>query len=217
MKHLTSAVLMLISLSLSVTSLASASASEEAALTDFLARIKNLKTLDARFTQSTRDNHGQVLQSMSGQLTVAKPGKLRWHTDAPFEQLVVSDGELVWVYDMDLEQVTIRDMDQRVQETPALLLTGDAGNVEKSFVVAEESAAGETIFQLVPKDSSQLFESLEFHYRGDQIVRMMIFDAAGQITEINFSEVTVNQAVDSQAFVFNVPEGVDVIDGRHGR
>ena len=214
-KHLISAVLMLISLTMA--SIAPAYADNDAALNDFLARIKNLQTLDSRFEQSTRDNHGQVLQSMTGQLTVAKPGKLRWHTDEPFEQLVVSDGELVWVYDMDLEQVTIRDMDQRIQETPALLLTGDAGNLEKSFLVEEEKAGDETVFQLVPKDNSQLFESLEFHYRDQQIVRMMIFDAAGQITEISFDGVAINQPVDDQAFVFNVPEGVDVIDGRHGR
>ncbi|MAK89977.1 MAG: outer membrane lipoprotein carrier protein LolA [Oleibacter sp.] len=214
-KHLISAVLMLISLT--IASIAPAYADNDAALKDFLARIKNLQTLDSRFEQSTRDNHGQLLQSMTGQLTVAKPGKLRWHTDEPFEQLVVSDGELVWVYDMDLEQVTIRDMDQRIQETPALLLTGDAGNVEKSFLVEEEKAGDETVFQLVPKDNSQLFESLEFHYRDQQIVRMMIFDAAGQITEIRFDGVAINQPVDDQAFVFNVPEGVDVIDGRHGR
>ncbi|MAS25517.1 MAG: outer membrane lipoprotein carrier protein LolA [Oceanospirillaceae bacterium] len=214
-KHLISAVLMLISLTMA--SIAPAYADNDAALNDFLARIKNLQTLDSRFEQSTRDNHGQVLQSMTGQLTVAKPGKLRWHTDEPFEQLVVSDGELVWVYDMDLEQVTIRNMDQRIQETPALLLTGDAGNVEKSFLVEEEKAGDEIVFQLVPKDNSQLFESLEFHYRDQQIVRMMIFDAAGQITEISFDGVAINQPVDDQAFVFNVPEGVDVIDGRHGR
>ena len=214
-KHLISAVLMLISLTMA--SIAPAYADNDAALNDFLARIKNLQTLDSRFEQSTRDNHGQVLQSMTGQLTVAKPGKLRWHTDEPFAQLVVSDGELVWVYDMDLEQVTIRNMDQRIQETPALLLTGDAGNVEKSFLVEEEKAGDEIVFQLVPKDNSQLFESLEFHYRDQQIVRMMIFDAAGQITEISFDGVAINQPVDDQAFVFNVPEGVDVIDGRHGR
>ena len=81
-KHLISAVLMLISLTMA--SIAPAYADNDAALNDFLARIKNLQTLDSRFEQSTRDNHGQVLQSMTGQLTVAKPGKLRWHTDEPF-------------------------------------------------------------------------------------------------------------------------------------
>lgn len=189
----------------------------DAALADFLGRIKSLQTMDAAFAQSTKDHDGQVLQQMTGRLMVAKPGKMRWETDAPFEQLVVADGQLVWIYDMDLEQVTIREMDQRVQETPALLLTGDAAEVEQSFIVEEEKTSEETVFQLVPKDPSQLFESLEFHYRGSQLARMMIYDAAGQVTEIQFRDVRTNKTVDSAAFIFDVPEGVDVIDGRHDR
>lgn len=189
----------------------------ETALADFLQRVKSLQSMDAEFDQATRDNSGKVLQAMSGSLLVAKPGKMRWQTAAPYEQLVVADGKLVWTYDMDLEQVTIRDMDQRIQETPALLLTGSAEDVEKSFVVAEEKTTSDRVFQLVPKDPSQLFESLEFHYQGEKLARMMIFDAAGQVTEISFRNVQLNQPMDKHAFVFDVPEGVDVIDGRHGR
>jgi len=192
-------------------------AANEAALADFMNKVKSLQTMEADFEQTTRDGMGRVLQQMTGRLVVAKPGKMRWSTNEPFEQLVVSDGEMVWIYDMDLEQVTLRDMDQRVQETPALLLTGEATDVEKSFLIDEEKTSSDHVFQLVPKDPSQLFESLEFHYRGKQISRMMIFDAAGQITEIAFSNARINHDIDSQAFVFDVPEGVDVIDGRHGR
>ncbi|WP_186435866.1 outer membrane lipoprotein chaperone LolA [Thalassolituus sp. C2-1] len=197
-------------------SLPSGAQSSSDALADFLLRLKQLQSLESSFVQTTRDTSGRILQQMSGSLTVAKPGKMRWQTDAPFEQLVVSDGKLIWIYDMDLEQVTIRDMDQRVQETPALLLSGSTADVEKSFVVAKEMASNEIIFQLVPKDPSQLFESLEFHYQGKNLKRMMIYDAAGQVTEISFSAANVNTAVDPAAFIFDVPEGVDVIDGRHG-
>lgn len=194
-----------------------ATIADEAALADFMSRVKSLQALEADFQQVTRDSSGRILQQMSGQLVVAKPGKMRWSTAAPYEQLVVSDGEQVWIYDMDLEQVTLRDMDQRVQETPALLLTGKAENVEKSFLIDERKTDSDHIFRLQPKDPSQLFESLEFHYQGRQIVRMVILDAAGQVTDITFANTRINHPVDTQAFVFDVPEGVDVIDGRHGR
>ena len=46
---------------------------------------------------------------------------------------------------------------------------------------------------------------------------MRIFDATGQITEISFNNLQANQGVDKQAFQFEIPDGVDVIDGRHGR
>ncbi len=185
------------------------------ALANFLARLQQLQSLEADFTQVTRDNTGRTLQQLNGTLTVAKPGKMRWQTAAPYEQLVVSDGELVWIYDMDLEQVTIRNMDLRVQETPALLLSGDSAQVGQNFTVAESVQGDFSRYQLIPKDRSQLFEKLEFQYQQQQLESMRIYDAAGQITEIVFARIKTNKPTDHQAFIFDVPEGVDVIDGRH--
>lgn len=185
------------------------------ALKNFVNQIESLNSLEAAFTQNTRDANGRSLQQIQGMLSVAKPGKMRWETAAPYEQLIVSDGELLWIYDMDLEQVTIRTMGQSLQETPALLLSGDVSEVEKSFIVAQERSAAATVYQLVPKDKSQLFETLEFHYQKNTLQRMRIYDATGQVTDIQFRNVKLNQKMDSHAFIFDVPEGVDVIDGRN--
>lgn len=187
------------------------------ALNAFLERLTALQSLDANFVQATRDNNGRTLQELKGTLIVAKPGKMRWQTTPPFEQLVVSDGELVWIYDMDLEQVTIRNMDQRVQETPALLLSGDTAEIGRNFTVKQKVTGAITRFELEPKDRSQLFDRLDFQYNKDQLETMSIYDAAGQETSIVFSKVRTNKPIDEQAFYFEVPEGVDVIDGRHER
>lgn len=183
-------------------------------LASFLLQLKGMESFQADFIQTSKTQTGEILQQMVGELSVAKPGKMRWQTEDPYAQLVVSDGQLIWVYDMDLEQVTIRNMDQRVQETPALLLSGDAGQIDASFVVSLEDSGDQALYQLVPKDPSQLFQSLEFHYRQNTLVRMMIFDAAGQVTEIAFSDQQANKPIDEQAFTFDVPDDVDVIDGR---
>lgn len=197
-----------------MSSLALAADTQSSGLKEFLAKLQGVENFQAAFVQTSRAQGGEILQQMQGTLSVAKPGKMRWETEDPYAQLVVSDGQLIWVYDMDLEQVTIRNMDQRVQETPALLLSGDTDQIDASFVVSYEASGKNSLFQLVPKDPSQLFQSLEFHYEGKILQRMMIFDAAGQVTEIAFSEQKANEAIDEQAFIFDVPEGVDVIDGR---
>ena len=184
---------------------------------ELLERLQALNSLQAQFEQRTLAKDGKVLQQLTGQLQVARPGKMRWQTDDPYPQLVVSDGELLWIYDMDLEQVTIRDMDQRVQQTPALLLSGQADVIKGNFNVSADNQDGQRIYHLQPLDNSQLFEELRFAYHGEQLARMEILDAAGQRTEIRFEQVTRNGQQDATAFVFDVPEGVDVIDGRHDR
>ena len=192
----------------------------ETALQEFTQRLQGLQSLETQFQQVTLDQSGEVLQSLAGMLTVERPGKMRWQTEPPYEQLVVSDGELVWIYDMDLEQVTIRALEARLQDTPALLLSGNVAEIADNYDVVlddlGDAAALDARYRLTPHDRSQLFEALEFDYLGDRITHMRIFDAAGQITEIRFDEQVTNPTLDQAAFYFIVPEGVDVIDGRQG-
>ena len=191
------------------------SALADDALNAFIKRLDSVSSMETHFEQVTVDQSGSVLQSISGLLTVARPGKMRWETQPPYEQLVVSDGELVWIYDMDLEQVTIRELEQKLQDTPALLLSGNTSEIGANYTVAMAEQKGLTRFTLTPRDSSQLFEALEFDYEKGRLTMMRIFDAAGQVTEIRFTDLQLNTDLDPQAFWFDLPEGVDVIDGRH--
>ena len=186
------------------------------ALEEFTSRLTSLNSMETEFSQVTMDQNGEVLQSLSGTLSVQRPGKMRWQTNPPYEQLVVSDGESVWVYDMDLEQVTIRNLESKLQETPALLLSGDVSNISDSYTATREQAGKAVRYRLRPQDASQLFEALEFDYVNDEVEFMRIFDAAGQITEIRFTGQRVNPELDPAAFTFVAPDDVDVIDGRHG-
>ena len=197
---------------------ASTAQADAEALTALVDNLSSTENLQADFVQTTRDDLGQELQSLQGNIIVEQPGKLRWETLDPYPQLVVSDGELLWAYDMDLEQVTIRNLEQRMQDTPALLLSGDSAEISANFDVDQLKERTENVeeFILTPKDTSQLFSELKLAFENDTLSRMMILDAAGQKTLIEFSKVELNQSLDALTFVFDVPEGVDVIDGRHG-
>ena len=78
-----------------VSALAAASLSAHAGEQD-VQRLTQLleksQTIDARFTQMTVGAGGSSLQQTAGQMTVKRPGLFYWHTDAPQEQVVVSDG-----------------------------------------------------------------------------------------------------------------------------
>lgn len=186
-------------------------------LEGFIERLNQLSSMEATFEQRTYDKQGRVLQSLGGLLSVAKPGKMRWQTNPPYEQLVVSDGESVWIYDMDLEQVTIRNLERRLQDTPALLLSGNTEEISQNFDVKQEALPqNSTRYLLTPFDVSQLFSLIEFDYKGDTLELMRIRDAVGQVTEITFSNQKINPEIDNQGFVFDIPDDVDVIDGRNG-
>lgn len=196
-------------------------ANTQGAVQALQAELGAVTSFSARFRQTTQDGLGNTLQTVNGFMQVAKPGKLRWQTEGLYEQLVISDGKSIWIYDADLEQVSIKNMDNRLSETPALLLGGDISAIDDDFIVTQTNVETGQLFILQPKDTSQLFDSLElsFHTRAEENVlqQMVIRDASGQVTEISFEDAHKNPAFKSELFSFDIPDGVDVIDGRQGR
>lgn len=173
--------------------------------------LQKIETLTGRFSQLSLDGTGTQLQETSGEISLKRPGQFRWHTDEPMEQLLVSNGEKVWLYDPDLEQVTIQNLDQRLTHTPALLLSGDVSAISDNFEVSHQ-AAGEVVdFTLKPKSKDTLFDSLRLSFRGGVINDMQMVDGVGQRTNILFQGVELNQPLNADLFTFEIPEGADVI------
>ncbi len=73
---------------------------------DLTTFTKGLKGLDGQFTQQVFDANGKPKETSSGRVALSAPHLFRWEYNKPYEQLIVADGQRVWVYDPDLQQVT---------------------------------------------------------------------------------------------------------------
>lgn len=173
--------------------------------------LQKAETLTGRFSQLSLDGTGTQLQETSGEMMLKRPGQFRWHTDEPMEQLLVSDGKKVWLYDPDLEQVTIQTLDQRLTHTPALLLSGDVSTISENFEVSHKEAGDVVDFTLKPKAKDTLFDNLRLSFRGGLINDMQLIDSVGQRTNILFHGVKMNEPLKAGLFTFEIPEGTDVI------
>ena len=168
-------------------------------------------TITARFSQLTLDGSGTQLQETAGEMAVKRPGLFYWHTDAPQEQTMISDGQKVTLWDPDLEQATIKKLDQRLTQTPALLLSGDVSKISESFDITSKQAGDVMDFTLKPKTKDTLFDSLRLSFRGGKINDMQLIDSVGQRTNILFTGVKVNEPIPASKFKFDIPKGADVI------
>ncbi|WGV23133.1 outer membrane lipoprotein chaperone LolA [Pseudomonas putida] len=173
--------------------------------------LEKSQTIEANFSQLTLDAGGTSLQETSGKMTVKRPGLFYWHTDAPQEQVVVSDRTNVTLWDPDLEQATIKKLDQRLNQTPALLLSGDVSKISQSFDISSKEQGEVMDFTLKPKTKDTLFDSLRVSFRKGLINDMQLIDSVGQRTNILFNGVKANQAVPDSKFKFDIPKGADVI------
>ncbi|MCG8291867.1 outer membrane lipoprotein chaperone LolA [Pseudomonas entomophila] len=173
--------------------------------------LEKSQTITARFSQLTLDASGTSLQEANGEMAVKRPGLFYWHTDAPQEQVVVSDGQKVTLWDPDLEQATIKKLDVRLSQTPALLLSGDVSKISQSFDISSKEQGEVTDFTLKPKTKDTLFDSLRVSFRKGLINDMQLIDSVGQRTNILFNGVKANEAIPPSKFKFDVPKGADII------
>ncbi|MDV6317404.1 outer membrane lipoprotein chaperone LolA [Chromohalobacter sp. HP20-39] len=182
---------------------------------DAAARLSNLlepvKSYSADFEQQILDGSGQRLQKVEGHMWLSRPGKFHWEVDAPYQQVVVSDGNKVYLYDPDLKQVSVRPLDKRVTHTPALLLSGSTEALMKNYEVTSRKKSGIETFTLIPKSPDTLFESLELTFEDGRLEGLQMADSTGQRTAISFENIELNGDIAASRFDFEIPEGADVI------
>src|SRR5690554_3601653 len=154
--------------------------------------LSQARTMTGGFSQMTLSSNGANLQETTGTLALKRPGMFRWHTDPPLEQLLISDGEQMWLYDPDLEQVTIQKMDKRLSHTPALLLSGDVSKLQESFDIELTDGGSVVDFTLTPREADSMFDSLRVSFNDGLINDMQMSDPVGQRTNILFHNVQLN-------------------------
>ncbi len=172
--------------------------------------LSGVQTFQAQFVQFIADKTGAIQQT-SGTLKARKPGYFYWHTDPPLEQVVVSDGEKVSVFDPDLEQVTIQKMDEEKRQSPAMLLSGDVAKIKATYQVTSESMEGVRVFSLVPLSKESLFDRLQMKFVQGTLVEMRLRDGLGQKTTLSFLNVEMNPSLSDADFELQLPDGVDII------
>jgi len=193
---------------LSLISLAHAE-SAEAALARFLDGVSSYQ---ASFTQEQTDERGMKIQSSSGTMALSRPGKFRWQYAAPAQQLIVTDGVTLWLYDEDLKQVTVRPAAEALLGTPAALLAQKKTLTETFAISDEGEVRGVRQLKLRPKSSDSDFQDVTLWLRNGEPQRMLFRDTLGGATDIIFKQIKVNARLDAKRFQFVPPAGVEVID-----
>ncbi|MGH1371573.1 MAG: outer membrane lipoprotein chaperone LolA [Cellvibrionaceae bacterium] len=166
-----------------------------------------LQSLAGSFDQRQTGAEGELLSESSGEFKMQRPGLLRWQTVEPFPQLLVTDGVDIWMYDPDLEQVTISKVASQLNNTPAVIFSGDLEQLNKSYRV---TFRGGDQYRLRPIDSENSFQRLDLAFTDGVLSEMVILDSFGQLTEFRLRNVSPSDSLSLDEFQFVPPEGTDV-------
>ncbi|EKD77067.1 MAG: hypothetical protein ACD_42C00491G0003 [uncultured bacterium] len=172
--------------------------------------LDQFTTFQAQFSQTTMDVQEQVLERSAGTVSIMRPGQFRWETDNPTHQIVITDGNTLWVYDVDLKQATKQSI-AKSPMNPAKLLSGHTNDLLKQFTVHLIPHRTALVFQLIPKKPNQQFRSIAIAFAHEKLQSMQIENNAEQTTIFDFSHVILNEHLSPSIFQFKAPSGVDVM------
>ena len=181
------------------------------ALDALKAFVRDAKTGQANFTQTVTAPDGLKKKTSSGSFEFARPNRFRFTYAKPFEQVIVADGQKVWIYDSDLNQASSRKLSQALGATPAALLAG--GSLEKDFdLKPAPDKNGLAWVEAVPRAKDGALQSVRIAFRGSELAAIEILDSFGQTSLLQFSQMTTNLPLAAERFRFVVPPGADVIE-----
>lgn len=173
--------------------------------------VHEVKTGHAAFTQTVTSPDGLKKKVSSGEFEFARPNRFRFDYRKPFEQLIVADGQKVWIFDADLNQASSRKITQALGATPAALLAG--GSLDQDFDLKPLPASdGLDWVVATPKAKDAAFRAVRIGFRGKLLSVVEVEDAFGQHSRLEFSQFTPNAPVNPGSFVFTVPKGTDLIE-----
>ena len=173
--------------------------------------VRDVKTGRAAFTQTVTSPDGVKKKTSSGSFEFSRPNRFRFAYSKPFEQLIIADGQKVWIFDTDLNQVSSRKFSSALGSTPAALLAG--GSLDKDFDLSALPANdGIDWAQATPKAKDGAFQSVRIGFRGKELAAIEILDSFGQRSLLQFSQLSANVALPAQTFRFTPPPGADVIE-----
>jgi outer membrane lipoprotein carrier protein len=181
------------------------------ALREFLAQTK---TARGEFSQQVSRGAAPAAPAASGSFYFERPGKFRWAYARPYEQLLVADGERLYLYDRDLNQVTVRKVAAALPASPASILFGGS-DFERDFAVSDAGTRdGVAWLVAVPRQKDTQFERIEIGFRDGVPAAMVLADSFGQVSRLAFSRFERNAKLDAQLFRFVPPAGADVLEER---
>ena len=180
----------------------------EAALADINAYLNSIGTLRADFTQIAPDG-----SAATGELSMARPGRLRFEYDDPSPIRIIADGTTVAIEDQALETVDRVPL----RSTPLWWLLKDGIDIaEDAEIVGMESEFG--FLYVTLRDPSGEMEGqimLVFAEPSYELREWFVTDALGEVTRVSLNDVETGMRLSPRLFV--IPEPEDRRDSRRGR
>ena len=181
-------------------------------------RYQSISSFSGKFIQTSfRNDEDASAIVAEGRVSFLRPGKMRWEYQTPEEQLLVTDGETVWLYDPLLENVTVQKL-SKITEVTALDFLLGVGDLNQDFIprtLSRELLKSHLgiVVELEPREklANLDFIQIEVHQENHHLKTLLLMDHLGNYRTIVLKSMEYNLDLEENLFQFNIPEGMEVL------
>ncbi|MBF0287753.1 MAG: outer membrane lipoprotein chaperone LolA [SAR324 cluster bacterium] len=192
-------------------------AAESNVLDHIQKRYQEISSFEGKFFQKNYTIQDKNLRSASGIITYIRPGKMRWEYHKPDEQLLVTDGTTLWLFDPLLENVTVQELEKVTQGTPLSFLLG-AGDLKTDFMsrpITQKlvTDANFLVVELLPKKQVAALDFIQLAVDPGtfDLKQIVLVDRQGNYRTIAFEDMQYNVALNENQFHFEISPEMEVI------
>ncbi len=187
-------------------------------LEDILKKVEGryaVSGFSADFIQTSKIAAMEITDTASGRIFVKRPGLMRWEYDTPDRQLVITDGNTLWIYRPEDNQVMMG-------KSPAFFGSGKGASFlsdmkllrqKFSIFLAKKAKEGYHILELLPMerafDVSVIYLSIST--KTFEVVEIVTYNSYGDENKIQLSNIQLKKNLDDSMFSFQTPQGVEIL------
>jgi outer membrane lipoprotein carrier protein len=180
-------------------------------------RYNHATTLQVQFSESY-SVLGRARKGESGELTLRKPGRMRWDYSTPPGKLFVSDGRDVYLYTPEtkrVEKTKLKASDDMRAPMAFLLGKLDFKKDFRDFQIQPQGA--NTLITARAKSNKLPYEKVQMLVTPDHEIHRLVIDGQDQsVLTFEFTGEKLNPPVDDDRFKFQMPEGATLVASEGG-
>lgn len=187
------------------------------------AKFKSLKTYQADFSLSIKDLNKTKVSS--GVATYGEGGKLNFTFSQPAGDIIVSNGQMLFVYVSRLKAVGKQPLKNKDKDGKSLYTAGSAEGLSNLFrryhyrfdkpeQPREVEGGKYFILDLKEKEITGGYDKITLYVQSETylIEKMRASSPSGRTVELTFSNIRLNPQVDTKLFQFKEPENAKIVD-----
>ncbi len=193
---------------------------EENNLIDVIQKqYQSIRSFSGRFIQSSHHADTDTGPKIAeGLVSYKRPAKMHWLYESPEEQLLVTNGQTIWLYDPLLENVTVQKLEKITEGTALSFLLG-LGNLKADFIhrgISKNLLVGQDglTVELEPKKSTAnlAFIQLNVHPETYNFQTIALMDRQNNFRTIKLMDMKYNLEIEDNFFEFTISKDMEVIE-----